>query len=157
MEASYREYHKTAFTAATVHRTEAAQEAQRMRTAVCSLVGLRPPPPPTEGGPGGGGGGKRASTAEVDGARGRVAGEGAEGGEAEGGEEVRTVGVTGRHIHKVARGLQERILLLQCCWRCRRNVHVSACFFTEYHDAVVWSPRTSRAGIVLEAALFGRY
>lgn len=94
MEASYREYHKTAFTAATVHPAEAAQEAQRMRTVVCSLVGLRPPPPPTQEGTsgdgGGDGGGERVGPTEVDGAVGRAAGEEAEGGEAVGGEEVRT-------------------------------------------------------------------
>ena len=97
VEASYRDYHKTAFTAATVHPTEAAQEAQRMRTAVCSLVGLRPPPPPTQDRPGGEGGGEQANPAEeADGAGGRVAAEGPEGGKAEGGEEVRTARVTSR-------------------------------------------------------------
>ena len=42
MEGSYREYHKGSYSAATMHPTEAEQEAQRMRAAVCSLVGLRP-------------------------------------------------------------------------------------------------------------------
>lgn len=43
MEASYREYHKGAYSAASIHPTEAEQEAQRMRTAVCALLGLQPP------------------------------------------------------------------------------------------------------------------
>lgn len=43
VEGSYREYHKGAYSAAAIHPTEAEQEAQRMRAAVCSLVGLRPP------------------------------------------------------------------------------------------------------------------
>lgn len=93
VEESYREYHKTAFTAATVHPAEAAQEAQRMHIVVCSLVGLRPPPPPTREGPDGDGGGEGAGPAEVDGAGGRVAEEQAGGGEAVGEEEVRTIGV----------------------------------------------------------------
>lgn len=61
VEESYREYHKTAFTAAAVHPAEAAQEAERVRAAICSLVGLHPPRPPmtetpnAEGGDGDGG------------------------------------------------------------------------------------------------------
>ncbi|CBJ30237.1 conserved unknown protein [Ectocarpus siliculosus] len=61
VEESYREYHKTAFTAAAVHPAKAAQEAERVRAAICSLVGLHPPRPPTtetphnEGGDGEGG------------------------------------------------------------------------------------------------------
>ncbi|CAM9256084.1 unnamed protein product [Ectocarpus sp. 12 AP-2014] len=61
VEESYREYHKTAFTAAAVHPAEAAQEAGRVRAAICSLVGLHPPRPPmtatphAEGGDGDGG------------------------------------------------------------------------------------------------------
>ncbi|CAN0467417.1 unnamed protein product, partial [Ectocarpus sp. 12 AP-2014] len=61
VEESYREYHKTAFTAAAVHPAEAAQEADRVREAIFSLVGLHPPRPPmtetphAEGGDGDGG------------------------------------------------------------------------------------------------------
>lgn len=94
VEASYREYHKTAFTAATEHPAEAAQEAQRMRTVVCSLVGLRLPLPPTQEGGSGHGGGEQASRAEVDGTEEREAREQVERGEAEGGAEVHSVGVT---------------------------------------------------------------
>ncbi|CAM9618005.1 unnamed protein product [Scytosiphon promiscuus] len=85
VEGSYREYHKMAFAAAAVHPTEAAQEAQRTRVAICSLVGLRPPPSPTteittqEG--------KNGSRGE----RASIAGEGAEGEEGRGREEVRTM------------------------------------------------------------------
>lgn len=43
MEGSYREYHKGAYSAALIHPTEAEQEAQRTRVAICSLLGLRPP------------------------------------------------------------------------------------------------------------------
>eukprot|EP00903_Cladosiphon_okamuranus_P015016 g13894.t1 len=86
VEASYREYHKTAFTAAKVHPSEVAQEAQRMRTAVCSLVGLRPLTSPTDEGASGDGGGEQASPAEVDGTEGTGATE-VDRGEAEGGAE----------------------------------------------------------------------
>lgn len=87
MEESYREYYKTAFTAASVHPAEAAQEAQRTCAAICSLVGLRPPPPPTT---------KTAeTTAPMDNGDSRGGGlgaseEGAEGDDGPGGEEVRT-------------------------------------------------------------------
>lgn len=78
VEESYREYHKTAFTAAAVHPAEAAQEAERVRAAICSLVGLRPPPPPT------------TETSHAEGGDGdRSIGEGAEGAAKEDEEEVR--------------------------------------------------------------------
>eukprot|EP00904_Undaria_pinnatifida_P004042 jgi/Undpi1/13639/HiC_scaffold_9.g03293.m1 len=43
VEGSYREYHKGAYSAALIHPTEAEQEAQRTRAAICSLLGLQPP------------------------------------------------------------------------------------------------------------------
>lgn len=45
MEESYREYHKTAFSAAAIHPSEAAEEAQKVRGVICSLLGLCLPPP----------------------------------------------------------------------------------------------------------------
>lgn len=44
VEESYREYHKTAFTAAAVHPSEATEEMSRVRAAIAILFGLRPPP-----------------------------------------------------------------------------------------------------------------
>lgn len=113
VEGSYREYHSTAFTAASIHPAEATQEAQRIRTAVCSLMGLRPPPPPPPealiGGSGGGGGGvDQGVTAGMDGTGRSAEGEGAAGSVA--GAEVRTagetrtfelaMGLTGSHLRK---------------------------------------------------------
>ncbi len=103
VEGSYREYHSTAFTAASTHPTEATQEAQRIRTAVCSLMGLRPPPPPApealSGGGGGGGGGRSGGSISqgvssgMDGAGRSSEGEGA-GESVAGTGEVRMVGET---------------------------------------------------------------
>lgn len=86
MEGSYREYHKTAFNAAAVHPAEAEQEAQRMRTAVCSLMGLHPPSlqsPETAKGDGDGGG-------RIDPREAESAGENARGVQDVHGHEVRT-------------------------------------------------------------------
>ncbi|CAM9524177.1 unnamed protein product, partial [Sphacelaria rigidula] len=47
VEESYREYHKIAFTAATVHPFQATEEAVRVRAAIAALLGLRPPPDTT--------------------------------------------------------------------------------------------------------------
>lgn len=43
MEESYREYHKTAYSAAAVHPAEAKEEALKIQAAMCSLIGLSPP------------------------------------------------------------------------------------------------------------------
>lgn len=45
VEESYREYHKTAISAAAIHPSEAAEEAQKVRGVICSLLGLSLPPP----------------------------------------------------------------------------------------------------------------
>lgn len=87
VEESYREYHKTAFTAAAVHPAEAAQEAERVRAAICSLVGLHPPPPPTTETP-------HADGGDSDGG----IGEGAEGAAREDEEEVRGKEWCGGHF-----------------------------------------------------------
>ncbi|CAM9316736.1 unnamed protein product, partial [Laminaria digitata] len=89
VEASYREYHKGAYSAAVIHPTEAEQEAQRMRAAICSLLGLRPPSesddrslsePERPGTEGGGEGVEDGGEGDgEDGEEGGVVGEGEEG------------------------------------------------------------------------------
>ena len=96
MEGSYREYHATAFTAAGIHPAEASEEGQRIRTAICSLMGLRPPPPQTPEAPGGDGGNDgartgRDSTPGMDGPGRNAESRGTEG---TGAEEVRAAGET---------------------------------------------------------------
>lgn len=44
MEESYRAYYKSAFDAAAIHPSDAAQEASRVRAAICALLGLCPLP-----------------------------------------------------------------------------------------------------------------
>lgn len=42
IEESYRSYHKTAFEAAAIHPSDAAEEALKVRSVVCELLGLSP-------------------------------------------------------------------------------------------------------------------
>lgn len=42
VEESYRSYHKTAFEAAAIHPSDAAEEASKVRSVVCALLGLSP-------------------------------------------------------------------------------------------------------------------
>lgn len=94
VEGSYREYYKGAYSAAAIHPAEAEEEAQRMRVAICSLLGLRPPSesddqslsepekPGTEGGGDGaedGGEGEKVEEGEGKAERGVGIGEGGEG------------------------------------------------------------------------------